>query len=69
MSYDPVCGAEVSPKQAQWLTTNDGCVHYFCSSQCRAAFIDDPDFYLEQARVESRHDGSVFEDESFPESR
>ncbi len=47
MAKDPVCGMEVDPSNAAAKTVYKGTIYYFCSPQCKTAFEEKPDFYLE----------------------
>jgi YHS domain-containing protein len=39
MVQDPICKVYLPKRQAEMLTGPGGLIHYFCSSQCREAFI------------------------------
>ncbi len=47
MAIDPVCGMEVNPSEAAAKTVYKGTIYYFCSPNCKKAFEDKPEFYLE----------------------
>ncbi len=47
MAKDPVCGMDVEPSQAAAKTVYKGTIYYFCSPQCKSAFEQNPDYYLE----------------------
>jgi len=47
MAKDPVCGMEVNPQDAEHKTVYKGRIYYFCSPQCKKAFEENPDYYLE----------------------
>ena len=47
MAIDPVCGMEVEPSTAQYKTLYKGKIYYFCSPQCKKAFEENPEHYLE----------------------
>jgi P-type Cu+ transporter len=49
-TLDPVCGMEVEPGEAGGGSAEHGGVtHWFCSPQCREAFVADPKRYLSAA--------------------
>ncbi|MHC1744574.1 MAG: efflux RND transporter periplasmic adaptor subunit [Syntrophobacteraceae bacterium] len=59
---DPVCAMPVYSSQARkaGLTAErDGKVYYFCSEQCRKAFLDAPDHYAKTPTDKSRPQGGV----------
>jgi Cu+-exporting ATPase len=43
MERDPVCGMQVDPAKADETSQNNGKTYYFCSSQCKSRFEQDPD--------------------------
>jgi YHS domain-containing protein len=43
---DPVCGMMVNPANAAATTQHDGETYYFCSTECREAFDQNPEKYL-----------------------
>jgi xanthine dehydrogenase accessory factor len=45
-ALDPVCGMHVDAATARHTAEVDGRVYSFCCSQCRAAFLRDPQRYL-----------------------
>ncbi len=54
---DPVCGMRVTP-QATQRAQHDGRPYYFCSANCKAKFVADPERYLHSA-----HDAHEADDE------
>jgi YHS domain-containing protein len=48
MSKDPVCGMQVDEKQAQATAQHQGRTFYFCSTECRQQFQQEPDRYGRQ---------------------
>jgi YHS domain-containing protein len=47
---DPVCGMLVSRLTAVAEARHEGKVYYFCATECRDAFLTDPDKYLPRHR-------------------
>ncbi|MEX0742383.1 MAG: YHS domain-containing protein, partial [Phycisphaeraceae bacterium] len=43
---DPVCGMRVDPASAAGAAEYGGDTYYFCSTGCRAKFVQDPERYL-----------------------
>jgi Cu+-exporting ATPase len=43
---DPVCGMTVDTERAAGSAQYEGTTYYFCSSGCRASFVEDPKKYL-----------------------
>ena len=57
LTQDPVCGMSVSIKKAEEAGLKSvyrGKTHYFCAPECKKQFDQNPDHYMEQARV--KHD-------------
>ncbi len=48
MAIDPVCGMEID-ERAALSTEYDSTTQYFCSEQCRAEFLQDPEAFLRSA--------------------
>ncbi len=46
-AVDPVCGMEVDTEKTPYKTLYKGKVFYFCSPQCKKAFEQNPEYYLE----------------------
>jgi Cu+-exporting ATPase len=42
---DPVCGKDLQPNTATSSLVREGKTFYFCSTDCRAKFDDDPEKY------------------------
>jgi YHS domain-containing protein len=45
-SVDPVCGSKVDEAQAAGKTGYAGVTYYFCSTDCKVRFEEDPGLYL-----------------------
>jgi Cu+-exporting ATPase len=45
---DPVCGMSVTPALAVASVERSGHTYYFCSTQCRDRFVQDPTYYLDR---------------------
>ena len=45
-SIDPVCGMEVDPGSAKFVSVHKGNKYWFCAEACRRAFEADPEKYL-----------------------
>jgi len=43
---DPVCGMDVVPATSEIKATIDENTYYFCAQDCRKAFLDNPEKYL-----------------------
>ena len=50
-ALDPVCGMTVAVEGAAASAEHDGTTYYFCCRHCRAAFLEDPERYVEGART------------------
>ena len=48
MTKDPVCGMQVDEKQAKATAEHKGQAFYFCSSECREKFAQNPERYSRQ---------------------
>ena len=46
MPIDPVCGMEVSPESAVAKSVYKGKIYYFCSTNCKSEFENNPEHYL-----------------------
>jgi len=46
MAIDPVCGMEVDPMTAEYMTEYKEEIYYFCSPGCKIVFDNDPEAYL-----------------------
>ena len=46
MTKDPVCGMAVEENKAASTATYQGTTYYFCSENCKAKFLQDPDRYV-----------------------
>ncbi len=51
---DPVCGMDVDPGTAEFISHHGGNPFYFCSGRCKTTFEANPEQY---ARVDRLHDG------------
>jgi P-type Cu+ transporter len=49
---DPVCGMEISPRDAKASQEFQGTTYYFCSTACKEKFEKDMSRYAEEARVQ-----------------
>jgi len=49
---DPVCGMEIEQRDAAAVRTYDGRDYYFCSADCEAQFVENPEHYV-APRVEA----------------
>lgn len=56
---DPVCGMQVEPSQTPYKLIYRGKVYYFCSPQCKKAFQENPDYYLEHGPQGMPGEGSA----------
>jgi len=45
-AIDPVCGMEVEEETAEWKTTYQGQMYYFCAASCLKSFEKEPAKYL-----------------------
>lgn len=45
VEVDPICGAHMLRDDAATSVVHNGQTKYFCSSACRAQFLEDPDTY------------------------
>ena len=50
MATDPVCGMEVEEATAAAKSEYKGKTYYFCSSDCKRTFDQDPEKYIDQAQ-------------------
>ena len=48
---DPVCGMSIDPKKTAHRTTHEGASYYFCSADCQAKFIADPQKYMSRTKT------------------
>jgi YHS domain-containing protein len=48
VATDPVCGMDVDDKKSSTKTEYDGRTYYFCSSECKREFQEDPESYTEE---------------------
>jgi YHS domain-containing protein len=44
-AIDPVCGREIRRADAAGAVDYHGTVYYFCSTDCKAAFLAEPTYY------------------------
>ena len=47
MAKDPVCGMQVNEETAAARADYKGKTYYFCSLECKATFLKNPDRYAE----------------------
>jgi P-type Cu+ transporter len=45
MAKDPVCGMDVDPKKAAAKSERDGKIYFFCSTECKQKFDQNPQAY------------------------
>jgi YHS domain-containing protein len=43
---DPVCGMDVTVKDAKYSYKYDGKTYYFCSKKCKNSFVKDPSKFI-----------------------
>jgi YHS domain-containing protein len=48
MTKDPVCGAPTDSQQSSGASQYNGQIFYFCSSDCKYQFNQDPQRYVDQ---------------------
>jgi len=48
MAKDPICGMEISEKDAAGNSEYQGKTYYFCSPSCKKAFDKEPERYSEK---------------------
>ena len=46
MAIDPVCGMEVDPLTAEYMSEYKDEIYYFCSPSCKISFDSEPEAYL-----------------------
>ncbi len=46
MAIDPVCGMEVDPLTAEYISEYKDEIYYFCSPGCKISFDSEPEAYL-----------------------
>ena len=70
-AIDPVCGMTVDPHTAEYEVEHAGHPIYFCSSNCRAKFIDDPARYIGAKIAENTPvpEGTIYTCPMHPEIR
>jgi YHS domain-containing protein len=49
-SIDPVCGMKIDEAKTGWKAGYAGVTYYFCSSDCRTKFEEDPGEFIGQKR-------------------
>jgi len=57
MAIDPVCGMEVDEKSAAATYEYQGETYYFCAPGCKAAFMKEPEKYLDKPAGHGEHEG------------
>jgi YHS domain-containing protein len=55
MAKDFVCGMDVDEKTAQYTTTYNGTIYYFCALGCKKAFDENPEKYVGGSKEHSGH--------------
>ena len=48
MDRDLVCGMEVNSEETRFFSDYDAHMYYFCSADCKRAFDDHPDRYIQE---------------------
>jgi len=48
MQTDLVCQAQIESDHARFFTDYNNATYYFCSPECKRAFDDHPDRYIQQ---------------------
>jgi Cu+-exporting ATPase len=48
MTKDPVCGMNISEQTASQQAQHEGKTYYFCSSDCKQEFEENPEQYARQ---------------------
>ena len=48
MQPDLVCGKQVESDNTRFFTDYNNAMYYFCSAECKRAFDDHPDRYIQQ---------------------
>jgi P-type Cu+ transporter len=56
VATDPVCGMEVRIGAGKPSHAHDGETYHFCSQRCHDRFVDDPDYFLAGAHLQSYED-------------
>lgn len=46
MIEDPVCGMEINMETAPAKIEYEGQIYYFCSQDCKEAFVKNPEEYI-----------------------
>ena len=55
MAKDPVCGMEVDPRTASYISEVNGETHYFCSESCMTVFNRNPAKFIEGKNMDHVH--------------
>jgi len=69
---DPVCGMMVDPHTTQHKAEHSGRPYYFCSAECRAKFLAEPERYLDPAAASDAEpvpEGTIYTCPMHPEIR
>ena len=53
MTIDPVCGMEVEEASAAAEVDYQGNRYYFCSEDCKEAFVRQPSAYTDEGQAET----------------
>ena len=48
---DPVCGMSIDPKKTAHRTTHEGASYHFCSADCQAKFMADPQKHMSRTKT------------------
>jgi P-type Cu+ transporter len=52
MTTDPVCGMEIEADDAVAQSSYEGETYYFCSTECKKKFDQDPELYVGEGEEE-----------------
>jgi Cu+-exporting ATPase len=52
MARDPVCGMDVNEQQAAGTSEYQGQIYYFCSSNCKQQFDQNPQRYASEGTTQ-----------------
>lgn len=56
---DPVCGLEVDPREAPYMSTYSGRTYYFTDPDCKRMFDEDPEAYVTASSEEQGISGGA----------
>ena len=52
---DPVCGKVLNPDEVRAQELYAGWAYFFCSEQCRDAFVNNPNTYIDRRTLAPDH--------------